>query len=29
MDPKSVPEAISMAKRQAAADADALREFIA
>lgn len=29
MDPKSVPEAITMAKRQAAADADALREFIA
>ena len=29
MDPKSVPTAISMAKRQAAADADALRTFIA
>jgi hypothetical protein len=29
MDPKSVPEAITMAKHQAAADADALREFIA
>ena len=29
MDPKSVPEAIAMAKRQAAADVDALREFIA
>ncbi len=29
MDPKSVPEAIEMAKRQAAADADALRSFIA
>lgn len=29
MDPKSVPEAIAMAKRQAAADAPALREFIA
>lgn len=29
MDPKSVPEAIAMAKRQAAADADALRDFIA
>ena len=29
MDPKSVPEAIAMAKRQAVADADALREFIA
>jgi hypothetical protein len=29
MDPKSVPEAIAMAKRQAVADADALRTFIA
>jgi NTE family protein len=29
MDPKAVPEAIVMARRQAAADADALREFIA
>ena len=29
MDPKAVPEAIAMARRQAAADADALREFIA
>ena len=29
MDPKAVPDAIAMAKRQAAADADALREFIA
>lgn len=29
MDPKSVPDAIAMAKRQAATDADALREFIA
>jgi hypothetical protein len=29
MDPKSVPEAIAMAKRQAAADASALRDFIA
>jgi hypothetical protein len=29
MDPKSVPDAIAMAKRQAAADADALSEFIA
>ena len=29
MDPKSGPEAIEMAKRQAAADADALRSFIA
>lgn len=29
MDPKAVPEAIAMARRQAAADADALREFLA
>lgn len=29
MDPKAVPEAIAMARRQAAADVDALREFIA
>jgi NTE family protein len=29
MDPKAVPEAIAMARRQAAVDADALREFIA
>ena len=29
MDPKSVPDAISMAKRQAAADAEALGKFIA
>ncbi len=29
MDPKAVPDAIAMAKRQATADADALREFIA
>ena len=29
MDPKAVPDAIAMARRQAAADADALREFLA
>lgn len=29
MDPKSVPDAIAMAKRQAAADAGALKQFIA
>jgi hypothetical protein len=29
MDPKSVPEAIAMAKRQAAADAEELKAFIA
>jgi len=29
MDPKAVPDAVAMAKRQAAADVDALREFIA
>ena len=29
MDPKSVPDAIAMAKRQAAADAEALKAFIA
>ena len=29
MDPTAVPEAIAMARRQAAADADSLREFVA